>query len=73
MCDADQQLNASDVGPLAASTWSVISTWNVRSAMMRLQEIKTSVLHQRDLNKARRVAQRAFSFRRAACHFEYLD
>jgi hypothetical protein len=41
--------------------------------MMRLQEIKMSVLHQRDLNKARRVAQRAFSFRRAAYHYEYLD
>lgn len=40
---------------------------------MRLQELKTSVLHQRDLNKARRVAQRAFSFRRAAYHYEYLD
>ena len=40
---------------------------------MRLQEIKMSVLHQRDLNKARRVAQRAFSFRRAAYHYEYLD
>ena len=73
LCDADQQLSSSDVGSWPTLARSVISAWNVRSAMMRLQEIKMSVLHQRDLNKARRVAQRAFSFRRAAYHYEYLD
>ncbi len=40
---------------------------------MRLQDVKKSLLQQRELNKARRVVQRAFGMRRASYHYEYLD
>ncbi len=40
---------------------------------MRLQEIKKSIVQQRELNKARRIVQRAFGTRRASYHYEYLD
>ena len=41
--------------------------------MMRLQEIKRSLLQQRELNKARRIVQRAFGTRRGSYLNEYLD
>jgi hypothetical protein len=40
---------------------------------MRIHDLKMTVLQQRELDKARRIVQRAFGVRRASYHYEYLD
>lgn len=41
--------------------------------MKRLEELKVVVKTQRQLDKARRMVNRAFGSRRAVHHYEYLD
>ena len=40
---------------------------------MGILDLKMTVLQQRELNKARRIIQRAFGNRRASYDYEYLD
>ena len=40
---------------------------------MGIFDLKMTVLQQRELNKARRIIQRAFGNRRASHHYEYRD
>lgn len=41
--------------------------------MKQINELKQVIKTQRQLDKARRVIQRAFGSRRALHHYEYLD
>lgn len=40
---------------------------------MRIETLKQTVQHQRELDRARRLVQRAFGAIRGSYHYEYLD